>query len=146
MPAPKDQPNLRLIQTVVPQGERGAVIPASSVLDPDSLVILGAAVWTAEPVTVHTLPPAHAPLAAASPEHLNELATARQHAEELAHKNMKAESDIAELKKALKAGGGGSGHAGADAARADAAEKELAELKAAVAKVKSLKDAHDAVK
>lgn len=140
MPAPKDQPNLRLEHNIPPQGERGAVIPAWAVSEPDTLVKLGAASWTAEPVTVQLTPPgAKAGGAVASPEVLADLAAARKHAEEVAEAKLKVEDEAAELRKALA-------KANADIAAKEAAEKELAELKAAVAKAASLKDAKEAAK
>jgi hypothetical protein len=139
MPAPKDQPNLRLEHNVPPQGERGAVIPAWAVSDPDALVKLGAASWTGEPVTVQLAPPGAKAVATASPEVLADLAAARKHAEEVAEAKLKAEDAVAELRKALE-------KANADAAAGEVAAKELADLKAAVAAAKSLNDAKAAAK
>jgi hypothetical protein len=142
MPAPKDQPNLRLEHNVPPQGERGAVIPAWAVPDPDALVKLGAAAWTAEPVTVKLAPPGAGPdLTAQHAEAVEELAAVRSQAEQLGEAKLKAEDTAAELRKAVE-------KANADLAEKEAAqvaaEKELAELKAAVAKAASLKDAKEA--
>ena len=139
MPAPKDQPNLRLEHNVPPQGERGAVIPAWAVPDPDALVKIGAATWTAEPVTVNLAPPGAGPdLTVQHAEAVAELAAVRAQAVQLGEAKLKAEDAVAELKAALA-------KANTDLAEKEAAmaaaEKDLADLKAAVVGAKSLSDA-----
>lgn len=106
----KGQDNLRLLHHVPPY-ERGVVVPADLVADPDRLVELEAAAWTGEPVTVQTAPPgafaAGAGAGAVAPlttgQDAEEVAEAAVRIKHLVEDNERLKAEVKELTEKVRA-------------------------------------------